>query len=80
MFHVDGLVGVNTPALIEAGILGRMGHTILASEFATRQTDTLQFHYLLPDQGVVTNVRSARALLVGRHASGRWHQIPFTGH
>ncbi|MEO2004856.1 MAG: hypothetical protein ABGY41_12240 [Candidatus Poribacteria bacterium] len=51
MYHAAGVVGINTTALIEAAILGRTVHTILATEFATRQTGTLHFRYLLPDNG-----------------------------
>ncbi len=51
MFHAAAIVGINTSALIEAAIVGRTVHTILASEFTTRQTGTLHFNYLLPTNG-----------------------------
>lgn len=44
--HSAGVVGINTSALIEAGIVGRPVYTLLAPEFADTQEGTLHFHYL----------------------------------
>ena len=46
LFHADAVVGLNTSAMIEAAILGKPVHTILAGEFAGGQEETLHFHYL----------------------------------
>ncbi len=49
IYHSDAVVGINTSALIEAGIIGRTSHTILAKEFADTQEGTLHFDYLIRD-------------------------------
>jgi hypothetical protein len=51
LYHCDAVVGVNTSAMIEAAIVGRPVHTILAQEFQSTQRGTLHFHYLLPENG-----------------------------
>jgi hypothetical protein len=58
LFHSSAVVGINTSALIEGGIVGRAVHTILLPEFQTCQEGTLHFHYLL-DAGLL---RAARDL------------------
>jgi hypothetical protein len=63
LFHSSAVVGINTSALIEGGIVGRAVHTILLPEFQTCQEGTLHFHYLL-DAGLL---RAARDL--PEHAS-----------
>ncbi|MFQ5914445.1 MAG: hypothetical protein ACE5JS_14805 [Nitrospinota bacterium] len=52
MFHSAGVVGLNTSAMIEAGILGRPVYSILTPEFRGSQEGTLHFHYLV-DGGLV---------------------------
>jgi hypothetical protein len=47
MYHAAAVVGLNTSALIESGIVGRPVHTILLPEFYENQEGTLHFHYLL---------------------------------
>jgi hypothetical protein len=47
MFHSASIVGLNTSALIEGGIVGRPVHTVLLPEFHDNQEGTLHFHYLL---------------------------------
>lgn len=47
MFHSATVVGLNTSALLEAGIVGRAVHTILLPEFRENQEGTLHFRYLL---------------------------------
>jgi hypothetical protein len=49
IYHSDAVVGINTSALIEAGVIGRVSHTILAQEFAETQEGTLHFDYLVRD-------------------------------
>ena len=46
MFHSVAVVGVNTSALIESGIVGRPVFTVLADEFAGQQEGTLHFQHL----------------------------------
>jgi hypothetical protein len=49
IYHSAAVVGINTSALIEAGIVGKTSHTILAPEFADTQEGTLHFEYLIRD-------------------------------
>jgi hypothetical protein len=51
LHHCAAVVGINTSALIEAAIVGRPVHTILAPELAGVQGGTLHFRYLLADHG-----------------------------
>jgi hypothetical protein len=45
------VVGLNTSAMIEAGIVGKPVHSILAEEFGGGQEQTLHFHYLRAQNG-----------------------------
>jgi hypothetical protein len=56
MFHSAAVVGLNTSALIEAGIVGRAVHTLLNSEFAGSQDGTLHFQYLTDIEGGLLRV------------------------
>jgi hypothetical protein len=47
IFHSFAVVGVNTSAQIEAGIVGRPVFTVRAEEFAGTQDGTLHFHHLV---------------------------------
>jgi len=49
--HSAAVVGLNTSAQLEAGIVGRPVLTILAPEFADGQQGTLHFQYLLKERG-----------------------------
>jgi hypothetical protein len=51
LYHSAGAVGLNTSAMIEAGILGKPVFTIQTTEFAGGQEQTLHFHYLLARNG-----------------------------
>ena len=51
LFHSETVVGINTTAMIEAAILGRTVHTVLADEFSDTQAGTLHFRYLLSEHG-----------------------------
>jgi hypothetical protein len=51
LFHSEAVVGVNTTAMIEAAIVGRTVHTVLADEFKDTQGGTLHFRYLLHENG-----------------------------
>lgn len=56
MSHSAAMVGINTSALIEGGIVGRPVHSILLPELRDNQEGTLHFHYLLDDQGGLLHV------------------------
>jgi hypothetical protein len=51
LHHADAVVGLNTSAMIEAGILGKPVFTVASEEFAGGQQQTLHFHYLLARNG-----------------------------
>lgn len=51
VYHSVAVVGLNTSAQLEAGIVGRPVFTILVPEFAGGQEGTLHFGYLLKDHG-----------------------------
>ena len=57
LFHSAAVVGINTSALIEGGVVGRPVHTMLLPEFQTCQEGTLHFHYLL-DAGLLRAARN----------------------
>jgi hypothetical protein len=56
MFHSAAVVGLNTSALIEGGIVGRPVHTVLLPEFFESQEGTLHYRYLL-DGGLLRAAR-----------------------
>lgn len=47
LYHANVVVGLNTSALIEAGIVGRPVHTVLLPSFYENQEGTLHFRYLI---------------------------------
>lgn len=51
IYHARAVVGLNTSAMIEAGIIGRPVLTILAEQYDACQKDTLHFGYLLDAGG-----------------------------
>ena len=46
MFHSHAVIGVNTSALIESGIVGRLVYSIRTDEFSGTQEGTLHFQHL----------------------------------
>jgi len=50
-YHCEAVVGVNTTAMIEAAIVGKTVHSVLADEFRDTQGGTLHFRYLLAENG-----------------------------
>lgn len=46
MYHAHAVVGVNTSALIESGIVGRLVYSIRVPEFSGTQEGTLHFQHL----------------------------------
>ena len=51
VFHSAAVVGLNTSAELEAGIVGRPVFTVLAGEHAEGQQGTIHFQYLLKERG-----------------------------
>lgn len=51
LHHAAGVVGLNTSAMLEAGILGKPVLTLVTDEFAGGQQETLHFHYLRASHG-----------------------------
>jgi hypothetical protein len=64
--HSAAVVGINTTAMIEAGIVGKSVLTILAPDFA--QETTLHFRYLLEENGGFVHVASSLEEHVGQLA------------
>jgi hypothetical protein len=58
VYHSVAVVGLNTSAQLEAGIVGRPVFTILVPEFAGGQEGTLHFKYLLKEHGGFVEVAS----------------------
>jgi hypothetical protein len=56
LYHSAVVVGLNTSAFIEAGIIGRPVHTILLPEWYENQEGTLHFRYLLDVDGGLLEV------------------------
>ena len=56
LYHAAAVAGLNTSAMIEAGILGKPVYTIQTDEFAGGQEETLHFHYLLARNGGLVEV------------------------
>src|SRR6185312_9325244 len=50
LYHSAAVVGINTTAQIEAAIVGRPVHTVLADQYRDTQDGTLHFHYLANDE------------------------------
>ncbi|MGE0592547.1 MAG: hypothetical protein AB7G23_10100 [Vicinamibacterales bacterium] len=59
MFHSHAVVGVNTSALIESGIVGRPVYTVLTTEFAGQQEGTLHFQHLKNVNGGLLTVAAS---------------------
>ncbi len=51
IYHAEAVVGVNTSAMIESGIIGRPVYTVRAEEFAATQEGTLHFQHLKNVEG-----------------------------
>lgn len=47
IFYSSAVVGINTSAMIEAGIVGKPVHTITHPDFRDTQEGTIHFHYLV---------------------------------
>lgn len=76
LWHAAAAVGLNTSAMIEAGLLGRAVYTVMPPEFAGGQQQTLHFHYLLARNGGLVEVAGSidehlRQLSDELHTPGR---------
>ena len=78
LFHSDAVVGVNTTAMIEAAIVGKTVHSVLAPEFQDTQGGTLHFRYLLAENGGF--LRVARSLEEHARQVTETVQAPSIGH
>lgn len=58
LYHSAAVVGINTSALIEAGIVGRPVFTVLDKEYESAQDGTLHFRYLVEVSGGLLRVAS----------------------
>lgn len=58
LYQSAAIVGINTSAMIEAAILSRPVLAIQTNDFAAKQSGTLHFHYLLPENGGFVRVAS----------------------
>ncbi|MCC7372061.1 MAG: hypothetical protein IT306_26835 [Chloroflexi bacterium] len=56
LFHSVAIVGINTSAMIEAGIVGRPVFSILDPEHRNSQEGTLHFRYLVEESGGLLQV------------------------
>ncbi len=64
IYHSAAVIGINTSAQIEASVVGRSVHTLLAEETRGTQGATLHFQYLLQaNGGPVRPAKSTPALL-----------------
>lgn len=70
LYHAGAVVGLNTSAMIEAGILGKGVYTIRTEEFAGGQEQTLHFHYLLAQNGGLVEVATDLPQHLGQLAEG----------
>jgi hypothetical protein len=59
LYHSAAVVGINTSALIEAGIVGRPVFTVLDEEFRSSQDGTLHFRYLIEVSGGLLRVATS---------------------
>jgi hypothetical protein len=56
IYHSEAVIGVNTSAMIESGIIGRPVYTVIDAEFATTQEGTLHFQHLKNGGGGLVHV------------------------
>jgi hypothetical protein len=68
LYHSGAVVGINTTAMIEAAIVGRTVHSVLADEFRDTQGGTLHFRYLLAENGGFLRVAGSLAEHAGHVA------------
>jgi hypothetical protein len=79
MYHAEAVVGVNTSAMIESGIIGRPVYSVRSDEFAATQEGTLHFQHLKNVEGGLLHLAGSldehlqqlAALLASEGAEGR---------
>jgi hypothetical protein len=66
LFHSSAVVGINTSAMVESGIVGRPVITIKDPRFTHTQEGTLHFHHLVRSGlvHVAQNIEASQALIV----------------
>ena len=69
IYHCEGVVGVNTSAMIESGIIGRPVYSVAAEEFAATQEGTLHFQHLKHAGGGLLNLAAGLEAHVTQLAS-----------
>ena len=69
MFHSAAVVGVNTSALIESGIVGRSVYSVAAEEFAGTQEGSLHFQHLKNVNGGLLHLASNLEAHIGQLAA-----------
>lgn len=75
LYHAVFAVGLNTSALIEAGIVGRAVYSVRAPEYTGTQDGTLHFHHLVNVNGGLLRVASD----MGEHLQQLSHALRSTG-
>ncbi len=73
LYYSAAVTGLNTSAMIEAGILGKPVYTIQTDAFAGGQEQTLHFHYLLARNGGMVEVAGDLRHHLGQLADGLAH-------
>ncbi len=58
IYHCEGVVGINTSAMIESGIIGRPVFSVVVDEFADTQEGTLHFQHLKREGGGLLQLAS----------------------
>jgi hypothetical protein len=58
IYHCEGVVGINTSAMIESGIIGRPVFSVVVEEFADTQEGTLHFQHLKREGGGLLQLAS----------------------
>ncbi len=66
MYHAEAVVGVNTSAMIESGIVGRPVYSVADAEFAATQEGTLHFQHLKNVEGGLLHLSATLAAHVGQ--------------
>jgi hypothetical protein len=80
MYFCAAVIGINTSALLEAGIVGRPVFTIAAPEFAHAQEGTIHFHHLVnPEGGLVQSAASLDEHVLQLRAALRGETAPGAG-
>jgi hypothetical protein len=86
IYHSAVVFGINTSAMIEAGIIGRAVHTVTVPEFAASQSGVLHYRYLREVGGGLVqvsetleeNVRRLEDAVAGRDTEGEEAARRFT--